>query len=508
MKKWLGILIVLVILAAAASAMADVAISADVFPDAAFREIVKGFDKDANGSLSDEEIADTTTIECSGKGISSLKGIEVFTSLLKLDCSSNQLQELNIRSNTALYRLYAQKNDLEELDVTGCAKLEEAVNKGRKTGNSEYDTFQSPYYITIYIGGVPGYRLDNSYYLYVDKQTKVTAGTNVSYGPGGNDPYCPYETARGTLIAATIGARDNERANNLFDGNGNTKLCVIVPKAYIIWKAPQAIRISGYDLMTGNDTGTYTDRNPKSWTLYGSNQLLNRYSSEWEVIDSVTNDTTLQGVDQTWFNFTLAKASKKYQYFRLELVAEEGVTCMQLSEVKLVEAPPEEISKASIDPIADQIYTGSKVTPAVKVKFGNDFLTEGTDYKVSYKDNKNVGKATVTVTGIGDYTGTKTANFRINPQGVKLNSLKAGKKQLTVKWDKGKNIDGYEIEYSLKNTFKNSKKINIRKDSTTEYLIEKLKAKKTYYVRIRTFKKVGGKKYYSEWSKVKNKKTK
>ena len=91
---------------------------------------------------------------------------------------------------------------------------------------------------------------------------------------------------------------------------------------------------------------------------------------------------------------------------------------------------------------------------------------------------------------------------------VTLSSLKAGKQELTVKWKKGTDNDGYEIEYGLKKSFKGAKKVTVTKAKTTSWVIGKLKAKKTYYVRIRAWKKVGGKKYYSEWSKVLKKKTK
>ena len=67
----------------------------------------------------------------------------------------------------------------------------------------------------------------------------------------------------------------------------------------------------------------------------------------------------------------------------------------------------------NISSIADQTYTGSALTPAITVKDGNKTLTNGTDYTVSYCDNKSVGTATVTITGKGNYTGTKTATFKI-----------------------------------------------------------------------------------------------
>ncbi len=70
-------------------------------------------------------------------------------------------------------------------------------------------------------------------------------------------------------------------------------------------------------------------------------------------------------------------------------------------------------STLTIDAIANQTYTGSPITPAAVVKDGNTTLTLGTHYTIAYTSNTNVGTATVTITGIGVYTGTKTQSFII-----------------------------------------------------------------------------------------------
>ncbi len=169
---------------------------------------------------------------------------------------------------------------------------------------------------------------------------------------------------------------------------------------------------------------------------------------------------------------------------------------------------PEDISKAKVTAIKAQTYTGKAIKPTVTVKYNNKKLTKDKDYIVAYKNNKKIGKATVTIAGKGNYTGKKTVKFDIVPKAVKLSSLTAGKKELTVKWSKGSGITGYEIEYSLKKDFKDKESIIIKKAATTKTVLKKLQAKKTYYVRIRAYKTVNGKKYYSAWSAIKNKKTK
>ena len=91
---------------------------------------------------------------------------------------------------------------------------------------------------------------------------------------------------------------------------------------------------------------------------------------------------------------------------------------------------------------------------------------------------------------------------------IKKTTLKSAKnakgKKLVVKWGKNTAGNGYQIQYSTSKKFaKGNKTKTISKNKTTSYTIKKLKKKKTYYVRIRTYKKVSGKTYYSGWSSVK-----
>lgn len=85
----------------------------------------------------------------------------------------------------------------------------------------------------------------------------------------------------------------------------------------------------------------------------------------------------------------------------------------------------------------------------------------------------------------------------------------AAKKGFTVKWKKVSGVNGYEVQYALNSKFTKSKKtVNITKGTTVSKKITKLKAKKKYYVRVRAYKTVSGKKYYSDWSKAKTVTTK
>ena len=95
-----------------------IAINAANFPDANFRAVVSTFDKNGDGKLNESEITAVTEIDCSGKNISSLKGIECFTALTSLQCYGNQLTALDVSRNTALTELCCESNQLTTLDVS------------------------------------------------------------------------------------------------------------------------------------------------------------------------------------------------------------------------------------------------------------------------------------------------------------------------------------------------------------------------------------------------------
>ena len=160
----------------------------------------------------------------------------------------------------------------------------------------------------------------------------------------------------------------------------------------------------------------------------------------------------------------------------------------------------------TISGIKDKVYTGKNIKQAISIKDGNVLLQEGIDYKVVYSSNKKVGTAIIKISGIGNYAGTITKKFKINPKGTPLNKLTAGKKQFTVTWKAQRTeTTGYEVQYSTNSQFKSgNKKINIKNNKTTSNIVKKLIGKKKYYVKVRTYKIVNGKKYYSGWSKVKN----
>ena len=161
-------------------------------------------------------------------------------------------------------------------------------------------------------------------------------------------------------------------------------------------------------------------------------------------------------------------------------------------------------------PSSTYTYTGKVITPEVTLKDGSAVLKKEKDYSVSYTNNKNVGKATVTITGKGKYQGTVKKTFTIRPKGTGINYLTTGNKRFTVRWNKqATQTTGYQIQCCKNKTFDSgSKLVTVAGTSNLSKTVTVAKAGAVYYVRVRTYKKTGtGAMYYSAWSAVKSVKT-
>lgn len=120
---------------------------------------------------------------------------------------------------------------------------------------------------------------------------------------------------------------------------------------------------------------------------------------------------------------------------------------------------------------------------------------------------KFTGSARITIRSsatAGYNAATKSITVTVNPAGITLTTAKnlSGRKA-QITWKKNRYVTGYEIQYSVNKNFRSGSKKTLSGVSKTKYTLTKLQKNKTYYVRIRTYKKSGTKKYYSSWSKVK-----
>lgn len=126
------------------------------------------------------------------------------------------------------------------------------------------------------------------------------------------------------------------------------------------------------------------------------------------------------------------------------------------------------------------------------------------------KDSKPATKPSEPSTTQPTTKPSTTKNTKtVKPKKTSIKKLSKGKKKFTVTWARVSGVKGYQIQYSSDKKFKkNNKSVTVTKQKTTKATVKKLKSKKKYYVRVRTYKTVNGKKIYSSWSKVKSVKTK
>ena len=157
-------------------------------------------------------------------------------------------------------------------------------------------------------------------------------------------------------------------------------------------------------------------------------------------------------------------------------------------------------------------YNGKVKTPSISVTDVKGNTVPSSNYTVSYlSGRKSVGTYKVTVKFNGDlYGGSGSAYFNINPKGTSIYRVSKARKAFTVKWKRQSSkmatyrITGYQIRYSTSSKMIGAKYKTVKGYKYTSKKITKLKAKKKYYVQIRTYKTVSGKNYYSSWSRVKS----
>ncbi len=150
-------------------------------------------------------------------------------------------------------------------------------------------------------------------------------------------------------------------------------------------------------------------------------------------------------------------------------------------------------------------YDGKMKKPSVTVKDADGKVINSRNYTVTYEENRKVGNARVTVLMKGDYAGVIFRTFEIVPAGTSISGKPTARnKGFQVKWKKRKsNLTGYEVQYSTSKKFTKKTTItrSVKKNSVSKLTVKNLDSGRKYYIRIRTYKTVKGKRFCSAWSK-------
>lgn len=281
----------------------------------------------------------------------------------------------------------------------------------------------------------------------------------------------------------------------IFVWSDDNKACKIT---YICEQDP--LHTVSYDCIVTSKVKTAATCSDKGTTTYTAKYI------DTEKLFSAEGKTYTDTKDVKNLGMLAHKEATKVREATTQMDGEQEVYCDACKKTIIATAIPK--IKDVVLEYKNTTYTGKKLEPAVVVKDSAGKIISSSNYTVSYTDNKNVGIASVTVKFKNIYLGSVTKTFKISPKGTKIKKLTAISKGFKVTWRKQKNqISGYELQYATNNKFskKETRIIKITKSNTEAKKVKGLKARKKYYVRVRTYKtvKINGKatKVYSAWSK-------
>ena len=190
-------------------------------------------------------------------------------------------------------------------------------------------------------------------------------------------------------------------------------------------------------------------------------------------------------------------------------VTVKGINCYDGKVCKSFEISPQTKFSAGLS-CNTYYYTKEVKTPKV-ILYDGDKKIAASNYTVTYpKGRKAVGTYAVKVKMQGNYSGSKTLYFTINPKNTKIKSVTSKRKSFVIKWkQRTSQVTGYQIRYSTSSKFTDNttKTITIKTNKTVSKTVKSLKANKKYYVQLRTINTKGGKLYHSKWSKTQTVKT-
>ena len=245
---------------------------------------------------------------------------------------------------------------------------------------------------SVDLGGATAYTGTVKWYVGETEAAEATAKANTKY------------TAKITLTASS----GESFANSVTIPDGYTKDSSSTSSKLVLTKTFDA---------TGNLTpATVTAPTAKTGLEYnGTKQVL------LASVATANGGTVQYSLDNSSWSTDIPTGTDAKTYTVYYMV--KGDSTHSDSAVASISATigPKDISSATIGTIASQPYTGSAITPDPEVKDGTATLEKGKDYTVSYDKNTNAGTATLTITGTGNYKGTNSKNFTIDPATQTLN---------------------------------------------------------------------------------------
>lgn len=138
-----------------------------------------------------------------------------------------------------------------------------------------------------------------------------------------------FQLSEFALLPAAFGMTLESGSAKAMDGDTGEKWEGKTPQTVVV-KATSACLLKGYQFTTGNDNRSYRGRNPKDWTVEGSND-----QQTWTTIDSKTDDNVMQDKNYYPYFFPVTPPETAYQYYRFTITQSVGEEYFQMSELAL-----------------------------------------------------------------------------------------------------------------------------------------------------------------------------
>ncbi|MCF0146703.1 MAG: Ig-like domain-containing protein [Eubacterium sp.] len=451
-----------------------------------------------------------TVLSCGSNYLTSLN-LKDCPSLKTLGCEINDLETLDLRYCPDLLDLCCTKNNFTSLDLNSCPGLQVFIcneSKYLKTVNLEncheifqFECYENPALTSLDLTPSSGSLL----HLEIDNNPSLS-DLNIIDCYGLKEFYCYDNAALTTLYvygcdalinlvnsaepvkAGTVIKYTSDKTGNYFWFDEDLDVINDKRTPSLSFSKDTVNKVFGNAAFTFTPSVKETD-GTLSWS--SSNKAV-------ATVDQKTGKVTIKGAGSA----------------RITVKASEGrfYNAGSASYVLKVNKADNVIKASNIKKTTASAAQKIEINPRVKVSTALTYKSNNSSIRVSSKGvvtipKYYVGSATITITGkaTANYKAvTKKITVTVLPKSTSLTKLtnKSGK-ILQASWKRNSRVTGYQIEYSTKKDFSSYKLVTIKKNTvTTTSIKNKIQKGKTYYVRIRTYKTVGGKNYYSAWSKA------
>ena len=399
-------------------------IDENTFPDENFRAyILKKIDKDGDGYLSETEIAETTSITCADRSISSLKGIEYFVNVQLIDCSGYNLTQLDVSKNTALEDLLCSENNLTQLDVSKNTALEDLLCS--ENNLTQLDVSKNTALEDLLCSE------NNLTQLDVSKNTAL------------EDLLCSENNL------TQLDVSKNTALEHLYCSENNLTQLDVSKNIYLrILSCDRNVQVTGY-----NGTITYPDSSTSENRLDEESLPIADDFSDFEKKEVYKTDNpisakTVQQVTKaddthasyaglypnTIYNLYVCKQAPVSIPFT-EVFTENNLLYINQYESDAdgnlsIDYVPMQEATGAVEILvaqkrinitdnarvcmADIKYDGETHSPLIEYYFSDSLLSEGIDYEIEGDyEAKEPGTYTIIIRGIGQYTGTLELQYKI-----------------------------------------------------------------------------------------------